>query len=821
MEENNFYYKSKKNNIFINILPIFLLVLIIIFGLMAFDIIPNPFNKDSDIISITLNVNDIKMHKGEKYRLEVKSHKIDNLNFTSSDSNIAKVDNYGYITAINYGTANIIASLKDNNSVKGTCTVTVVKPVSGVEVEGITLNKNNLNIYVGDSAILTYKITPSNASTGEIKWSSSDNKVATIDRNGKVVGISKGTAIITVETSNGKKATCYVNVSKKDSSNPPTTQETKYTLTYDANGGSVNPTSKQLNKGSEYGNLPTPTRSGYKFDGWYTKKDGGSKVSSSTKINSNTTIYAHWTQNSQGTSTASSLCEKVKNNSSIDYASFKELSKQNNNNDYYAIKAAHDCANKYNKPVVVTKDTYHIYKNKEKTITVSTNTNLNDSTIYIHNENLSKAIDGHIYEIDLKSELRKACKSLSDTNCTYEGELSNFSGDFKSLAPSSGKYFVKVLERDGKKVYHRNKGDGKLVQEQEKKDVYRVYNGNVQDPMYWKYQSSKIKCTRYPIPSDQLVFQNAKFKTVIKNTCKDCGFMASGIKIKRSNSLIQNIRHNFVNTSYKAIHEMHNKFTGFINVGSAADVEIKNCVVSSMYYNGISKETNKPSNKKGSTYDLTISDSANIKLNGVKMYDDGKYNELKESNDWGVTATNGSKNITVINSSLNRIDAHKGILVLTVKNSVLGKYGITVTGTGDYKNNKIVVEDTTWKYGSYLIKLRNDYGITWNGSIEIKNCKVSNATDSTFNMLWLTGLSSNEKLAKGFGQPIYNPVSIKVNNLTINSSNVKRLNVFSIKEKEFKHYYFEVFKRKSNKNEKTSITLKNIKGVSKISNYNN
>lgn len=69
-----------------------------------------------------------------------------------------------------------------------------------------------------------------------------------------------------------------------------------YTLTYNANGGSVSPTSKVLNYGAQYGTLPTPTRKGYTFDGWYTSPTGGSKVSSSTTMGaSNTTIYAHWT----------------------------------------------------------------------------------------------------------------------------------------------------------------------------------------------------------------------------------------------------------------------------------------------------------------------------------------------------------------------------------------------------------------------------------------------------------------------------------------------------------------------------------------------
>lgn len=69
-----------------------------------------------------------------------------------------------------------------------------------------------------------------------------------------------------------------------------------YTLTYDGNGGSVYPTSKTLTYGAQYGTLPTPTRKGYTFEGWYTSASGGSKVSSSTTMGAgNTTIYAHWT----------------------------------------------------------------------------------------------------------------------------------------------------------------------------------------------------------------------------------------------------------------------------------------------------------------------------------------------------------------------------------------------------------------------------------------------------------------------------------------------------------------------------------------------
>lgn len=69
------------------------------------------------------------------------------------------------------------------------------------------------------------------------------------------------------------------------------------TVTFNPNGGSVSPTSKTVTYGSAYGTLPTPTRTYYNFDGWYTSASGGSKVTASTTVTATTnhSLYAHWT----------------------------------------------------------------------------------------------------------------------------------------------------------------------------------------------------------------------------------------------------------------------------------------------------------------------------------------------------------------------------------------------------------------------------------------------------------------------------------------------------------------------------------------------
>ena len=71
-----------------------------------------------------------------------------------------------------------------------------------------------------------------------------------------------------------------------------------YTVTFDAQGGTVNPASKTVTQGDAYGALPTPAREGYGFAGWYTGANGtGTEVTASTTVTtaSNHALYAKWT----------------------------------------------------------------------------------------------------------------------------------------------------------------------------------------------------------------------------------------------------------------------------------------------------------------------------------------------------------------------------------------------------------------------------------------------------------------------------------------------------------------------------------------------
>lgn len=63
---------------------------------------------------------------------------------------------------------------------------------------------------------------------------------------------------------------------------------------FNSNGGVVDSNAFVTQAGNKYGDLPTPTRSGYVFDDWYTAANGGSRVTASSIVTSDITLYAHW-----------------------------------------------------------------------------------------------------------------------------------------------------------------------------------------------------------------------------------------------------------------------------------------------------------------------------------------------------------------------------------------------------------------------------------------------------------------------------------------------------------------------------------------------
>ena len=166
---------------------------------------------------IELNKSDIEMNIGDVNRLiaTIKNSDEEELIWSSSNSNIVKVDEDGNVEAIASGNANISVSLKNDSTIVANCHVTV-KNNDNV-ISEIKLNYNNISLNVGDNKILIPSFNVDDESL-KLLWSSSNEEIAMVDGNGNVKAIGIGTATIKVMLSNNSNvyAECVVNVNKKD-----------------------------------------------------------------------------------------------------------------------------------------------------------------------------------------------------------------------------------------------------------------------------------------------------------------------------------------------------------------------------------------------------------------------------------------------------------------------------------------------------------------------------------------------------------------------------------------------------------------------------
>ena len=164
-------------------------------------------------------------------------------------------------------------------------------PSGEIKVYHVELDRDFIYMNVGESYTLNATVYPANATNKKLKWESADTSIATVDSNGRVSGVGEGTTMVYARATDGsgQVASCEVDVYAP--ATPTPTPDKKYTVTFDSQGGS-HVSSQTVKEGTTI-SLPTPTRDGYKFLGWYTEATGGSKVTSLT-VTKNVTLYAHW-----------------------------------------------------------------------------------------------------------------------------------------------------------------------------------------------------------------------------------------------------------------------------------------------------------------------------------------------------------------------------------------------------------------------------------------------------------------------------------------------------------------------------------------------
>ena len=159
----------------------------------------------------------------------------------------------------------------------------------------------------GDSApFLLDTVTPSTSPTVtslSVSWNASwiggnANATVVIADNGTEVKRTTGAGAFTHTLSGGGRHehtyTTYIGGVAQSDVYTVAFYNPCVVVTFAASGGSVNEPTRNVLSGCEIGDLPTPTRTGYTFAGWWTSVSGGTQISTSTTVTGDVTYYAHW-----------------------------------------------------------------------------------------------------------------------------------------------------------------------------------------------------------------------------------------------------------------------------------------------------------------------------------------------------------------------------------------------------------------------------------------------------------------------------------------------------------------------------------------------
>ncbi|MBR0066587.1 MAG: hypothetical protein IJQ00_03240, partial [Kiritimatiellae bacterium] len=184
-------------------------------------------------------------------------------------------------------------------------------------------------------------------------------------------------------------------------------------------------------------------------------------------------------------------------------------------------------------------------------------------------------------------------------------------------------------------------------------------------------------------------------------------YFARNISIRRSNTVLENIRHEVVEP--EGLDSW--PYTGFISVADCAEVTVRNCEVSGRKVYGWLIPGKNGKRKTTGTYDVSCTRALKIEFIGLRQI-----NDICDSALWGVMGSNFCKSITLEKCRISRFDAHQGVTNAVVRDCELGYQGINAIGFGTF-----LVENSTVCCANFF-NLRSDYGSTWEGEFIVRNC---------------------------------------------------------------------------------------------------
>lgn len=129
------------------------------------------------------------------------------IEWTSFDNDVVEVAR-GRLLAHKAGDAVITATAKDGQGAKATVTVKVIVEAESVEVSG------EKHVAINGTVTLAATVAPENATDKTVTWTTDNDKIATVDKNGVLTGVAEGKVVVTATTANGKSVNISVYVTK-------------------------------------------------------------------------------------------------------------------------------------------------------------------------------------------------------------------------------------------------------------------------------------------------------------------------------------------------------------------------------------------------------------------------------------------------------------------------------------------------------------------------------------------------------------------------------------------------------------------------------
>ena len=404
--------------------------------------------------------------------------------------------------------------------------------------------------------------------------------------------------------------------------------------------------------------------------------------------------------------------------------------------DLPAICKAHEYANQNGLPVRTRPDaTYHLGA-RALTAVIASDTDWNTSRFTI----VDRDVEDH------KARLFEV-RSLLEPE---ELKIDRLTRDQRQVDARPERDCFVLVEDDSKRVYIRRGLNQNNGAPQHDCFVLRR-DGSVEGDIDWEYeQVTRVEAR--PIDEPTLTLRGGVF-TTHANAMDNSGgydYWSRNIVISRSNTVVDGLIHYVAGETAVGC-----PYSGFVNAQGCARITLRNCWSTPHKIYQTIGAAGKPVSM--GSYDYSAGNVVGFRMINCRM------NHITDRTRWGIIGSNFCKDILLEDCHLSRMDTHMGVSgTYAIRRCTLGWMGLNAIGRG-----RLTVEDSTL-YGNSLVSFRGDYGSTWEGELEIRDCRWIPAAGGMCTPHLIGGTNDG---THDFGYPCSMPRQVTIDGLFVDDSN--------------------------------------------------